>query len=65
MAIAITASHNPPEYNGFKIVHSGLPMAGRDLQDLKSVFDSISEEERVLMAPWLMRLVMLIPLSKR
>tara|TARA_A200000159_G_scaffold148787_1_gene156784 strand:- start:649 stop:2043 length:1395 start_codon:yes stop_codon:yes gene_type:complete len=48
VAIAITASHNPPEYNGFKIVHSGLPMAGRDLQDLKSVFDSISEEERVL-----------------
>ena len=48
VAIAITASHNPPEYNGFKIVHSSLPMAGRDLQDLKSVFDSISEEERVL-----------------
>ncbi|MBE38869.1 MAG: phosphomannomutase/phosphoglucomutase [Euryarchaeota archaeon] len=48
VAIATTASHNPPEYNGFKIVHSGLPMAGRDLQDLKSVFDSISEEERVL-----------------
>ena len=48
VAIAITASHNPPEYNGFKIVHSGLPMAGRDLQDLKSVFDSMSEEERVL-----------------
>lgn len=48
VAIAITASHNPPEYNGFKIVHSGLPMAGRDLQDLRSVFDSISEEERVL-----------------
>ena len=48
VAIAITASHNPPEYNGFKIVHSGLPMAGEDLQDLKSVFDSISEEERVL-----------------
>jgi len=39
-AIAITASHNPPEYNGFKIVHEGLPVAGEDLQRLKAVFDS-------------------------
>lgn len=46
VAVAITASHNPPEYNGFKIVHHGLPLAGKDLQDLKSVFDSIDEEER-------------------
>ena len=39
-AIAITASHNPPEYNGFKIVHKGLPVAGEDLQRLKAIYES-------------------------
>ena len=48
VAVVITASHNPPEYNGFKIVHSGLPLAGGDLQDLKIVFDSVSEKDRSL-----------------
>ncbi len=34
--IQITGSHNPPEFNGFKMVLSGLPFAGEDIQGLRA-----------------------------
>ena len=30
----VTGSHNPPQHNGFKLVHEGKPFFGQDLQDL-------------------------------
>ncbi|WP_284123772.1 phosphoglucomutase/phosphomannomutase PgmG [Parerythrobacter aestuarii] len=35
--IQITGSHNPPNYNGFKMVFQGRPFFGSDIQDLGAV----------------------------
>ncbi|RMB51478.1 phosphomannomutase [Sphingomonas sp. PP-CE-3A-406] len=35
--IQITGSHNPPEYNGFKMVHAHAPFFGDDIQDLAAL----------------------------
>jgi phosphomannomutase / phosphoglucomutase len=36
----ITASHNPPEYNGFKICNGFDTIAGAEIQKLKHIFES-------------------------
>ena len=35
--IQVTGSHNPPEYNGFKMVHAHAPFFGDDIQDLTTL----------------------------
>lgn len=38
--IQVTGSHNPPDYNGFKMLTAGGPFYGRSIQELRRRIDS-------------------------
>lgn len=41
LAVAITGSHNPPEYNGFKIMLDGKAMYGAEITSLQSEMQAL------------------------
>lgn len=43
--IAITGSHNPPDYNGFKMMLAGRTLYGPDIQALQARMELLSAEE--------------------
>jgi phosphomannomutase/phosphoglucomutase len=38
--VAVTGSHNPPDYNGLKIVVAGNTLYGNEIQELRHIVDS-------------------------
>ncbi len=39
-SVMVTGSHNPPDYNGLKMVVDGTTLSGADIQDLRARIDA-------------------------
>ena len=44
--LQVTGSHNPPEFNGFKMVAAGDTLHGEDIQELRRLIEASTEEGR-------------------
>jgi len=44
--ISLTASHNPPEYNGFKLTREvAIPVAGDEIQEVLAIMNELNDTE--------------------
>ena len=49
--IAITGSHNPPDYNGFKMMLAGRTLYGPDIQALQALMEKLNDCEPTAAEP--------------
>jgi phosphomannomutase/phosphoglucomutase len=59
--VAITGSHNPPKYNGFKMMMGGAALYGSAIQDLHAVMEAASGKAPAQVAPGRRRTMDIVP----